>query len=301
MGNQLPSILDALGRKPAGGQPRRPLATVLLYGLAAFGIGFAGLTAVVLLLAPAAAERPARSEAPPSPEAAQTIPSIAAPTDLPRTPSAGPFAPAPVRRPRVGQPAHSAFDRRQDADDRFDVALGYQRSGDFDRALAEYRALLARDDRNAPVHDNLGLLYADRGRAAEAMKEFRRAIEIDPSSVKAHNNLGVLLMRGGRLDEAADEFRVALAADAQNVEALVNLALVQNARGRAAEAKGLLQRAVRIDPDNAGSHYNLAVVADESGDTATAVEHYRAFLGSADPANSGVAAQVRARLLALGG
>ena len=70
--------------------------------------------------------------------------------------------------------------------------------------------------------------------------------------------------------------------------ALVNLALVQNASGRAADARALLQRAVGIQPDNAGSHYNLAVVADESGDTAAAVEHYRAFLKYAD-AHLGVA------------
>ena len=96
--------------------------------------------------------------------------------------------------------------------------------------------------------------------------------------MKAHNNLGVAQLRLGRLDASAAEFRVALAGDPRYVEAMVNLALVQKAAGRTAEARELLQRAVSIDQQNAGSHYNLAVVADESGDTAVAIEHYRAFL-----------------------
>ena len=97
------------------------------------------------------------------------------------------------------------------------------------------------------------------------------------------------------------EFRVALPAEPRSVESLVNLALVERSAGRAADARGLLRRAVAIDPRNAGSHYNLAVVADETGDATTAIEHYRAFLRFGAVANDSLAAQVRARLTALGG
>jgi len=41
-------------------------------------------------------------------------------------------------------------------------------------------------------------------------------------------------------------------------------------------------------------------VADESGDQATAVEHYRAFLKFGTITHAELAAQVRARLTALG-
>ena len=82
---------------------------------------------------------------------------------------------------------------------------------------------------------------------------------------------------------------------------MVNLALVRKAAGRLADARDLLRRAVEIDPRSAGAHYNLAVVADESGDTATAVEHYRAFLRFGTVTHGELAAQVRARLAALEG
>jgi len=119
--------------------------------------------------------------------------------------------------------------------------------------------------------------------------------------VKAHNNLGVALMRTNQMAQAAAEFRIALGADRRNVESLVNLALVQRAQGRIADARDLLNRALAVDPRSAGSHYNLAIVADESGDAATAIQHYRAFLKFGTVAHADLAAQVRARLTALGG
>jgi Tfp pilus assembly protein PilF len=93
---------------------------------------------------------------------------------------------------------------------------------------------------------------------------------------------------------------LALARDPRYVEAMVNLALVQKAAGRTAEARELLQRAVSIDLQNAGSHYNLAVVADETGDTAVAIEHYRAFLRLGRVTHAALIAPVQARLVALG-
>jgi Tfp pilus assembly protein PilF len=184
---------------------------------------------------------------------------------------------------------------------RFALALYYQRIGDFDNALVQYRTLLDLNDADAEVHNNLGLLYQDHGQVNDGVRQFRQAIAIDPTYVKAHNNLGVALMRSNQLGAAALELRVALGLNPRNVESLVNLALVEKATGRTADARDLLRRAVTIDPRNAGSHYNLAVVADESGDITTAIEHYRAFLRFGTVTHPDLAAQVRARLTALGG
>ena len=60
--------------------------------------------------------------------------------------------------------------------DYFGRALYYQRVGDFDNALTHYRALLEQNDASAEVHNNLGLLYQDRGQLDDAVKQFQRAI-----------------------------------------------------------------------------------------------------------------------------
>jgi len=52
--------------------------------------------------------------------------------------------------------------------------------GDFDSALAHYRVLLEQNDASAEVHNNLGLLYEDRGQFDDAIKQFQRAIALDP-------------------------------------------------------------------------------------------------------------------------
>jgi tetratricopeptide (TPR) repeat protein len=137
--------------------------------------------------------------------------------------------------------------------DHFAMALYYQRVGDFDGALAQYRRLLEQNDASAEVHNNLGLLYQDRGQYDEAVKQFQRSIAIDPKYIKAHNNLGVALMRSNRPDAAAAEFRVALAADPRNVESLVNLALVRKAAGRVADARDLLRRALLVEDRELGA------------------------------------------------
>jgi Tfp pilus assembly protein PilF len=209
-----------------------------------------------------------------------------------------------VRRPAAPEPAPEPAPPQTSPaprEDHFGLALYYQRIGDFDSAIAHYRALLEQNDASAEVHNNLGLLYEEHGQRDDAITQFQRAIAIDPNYVKAHNNLGVSLMRASQPVAAASEFRVALGSDPRNVESLVNLALLQKAAGRIADARDLLRRALAIDPRNAGSHYNLAVVDDEGGNAAAAIEHYRAFLRFGSVAHADLVVRVRARLTTLGG
>jgi tetratricopeptide (TPR) repeat protein len=172
-------------------------------------------------------------------------------------------------------------------------------AGDFENALLHYRALLQRNELNAQAHNNLGLLYRDKGLLDEAVREFQRALFIDSGYVTAHNNLGVALLGQGRLDEAAAEFRTVLEGEPKNVDATINLALVEKAEGRLERAKETLLRALGTDPRNAAAHYNLAAVYEQSGEAARAIEHYRAFLANAGSQHATRAADVRTRLKAL--
>ena len=85
------------------------------------------------------------------------------------------------------------------------------------------------------------------------------------------------------------------------MDATINLALVEKAEGRSERAKETLLRAIGMDPRSAAAHYNIAGLYDQSGETARAIEHYRAFLAYAGSGHAARAADVRARLDALGG
>ena len=184
------------------------------------------------------------------------------------------------------------------ADD-FQLALYHQRAGDFENALSHYRIVLQRSPMHAQARNNLGLLYQSKGMLTEAIAEFQRALFIDARYSRARNNLGVTLLNQGRIDAAAAEFRSVLAEEPRNVDALVNLALAEKAGAQPERAKETLLRALLIDHRSAPAHYNLGALFETTGDSARAVEHYRAFLEHAGTAYSHHAPEVRARLDAL--
>ena len=181
-------------------------------------------------------------------------------------------------------------------DDHFRRAVIAQRLGDFETALVHYKQVLQRDDLNIEAHNNLGLLYRDKGLLEDAVREFQRAIAIEPRYVRARNNLGVVYLSQRKLDAAASEFHAALAIDPKNVESLVNLSTVEKDAGRKDEARTALARALELDPRSAEAHYNLAVLEDEGGRSDRALRHYRAFIQYGTAGYPSLVAEVRKRV-----
>lgn len=80
----------------------------------------------------------------------------------------------------------------------FDRAFTLMEQGDWSGALAGFRASVAKNDRNAPIHGNMGLCLAKLGRKAQSLAELDRALEIDPKYEPAMTNrIAVELMEEG--------------------------------------------------------------------------------------------------------
>ena len=317
------AVLTTLGYAPGRSRGRVSLivAAVLLLGLA--GAGWIGWHNY--LGDSAGPDAPLRSPAPSIPRFTPSRPNSSEAT-LPESP--------PTKRPstssdpgRVGQPAAETPSesrppsnvpaaaarggtalRRTDsaqgsssttASDGLDAALLSQRAGDFDGARQRYRAILERDEQNAQAHNNLGLLYQQKGLLSEAARELQRAVAIEPSNAGTHSNYGVTLLMLGRTDEAVAEFRSALKIDSANLDARVNLALAERSSGQLDLAKETLLDVLNRAPANAPAHYNLAQLYDQTNEPARAVEHYRLFLEHVGPDHADRAAPVRARIAAL--
>jgi Tfp pilus assembly protein PilF len=224
-------------------------------------------------------------------------PTVQTPVEPRVPPSAPPVAArnaVPLRRTGSGQASPQTT-----ANGDLEAALLSQRAGDFDGALQRYRALLERDELNAQAHNNLGLLYQEKGLVADAARELQRAVAIEPSNAGTHSNYGVTLLMLGRTDEAVAEFRSALKIDPSNLDARVNLALAERSSGQVDLAKETLLDVLNRAPANAPAHYNLAQLYDQTNEPARAVEHYRLFLEHAGPDHADRAAPVRARIAAL--
>ncbi len=152
-----------------------------------------------------------------------------------------------------------------------------------ERDLAVIRSFARRiDPSDAGAHNNLGVLYYQKGLVPEAIGEFLRALELDPKMQVAQGNLEIAyrvtgyydrrvaelrerLKRRpddhearwelgrtyaslGNHDEAALEFENLLARQPDDIACLIQLGLADKARGRIETACEAFRRACALDP-----------------------------------------------------
>lgn len=70
----------------------------------------------------------------------------------------------------------------------FDQAFTLMEQRDWSGALIGFRASAAKNDRNAPIHGNLGMCLAGLGYKAQSLAELDRALAIDPQYEPAMTN-----------------------------------------------------------------------------------------------------------------
>jgi predicted O-linked N-acetylglucosamine transferase (SPINDLY family) len=134
---------------------------------------------------------------------------------------------------------------------------------------------IARNDRIAEFHCNIGSVLGALGRLGEAEAHYRRAIGLNPRLVESYNNLGNALKDQGRLNEAEGLFRHAIALRPRYPEAHYNLGNVLLDQGRTEEAVASYRQAIDLSPGMATAHYNLAHALKDQGKLIEAVECYR--------------------------
>ena len=124
-------------------------------------------------------------------------------------------------------------------DDRFGVAEAYswELEDQRDKALASYRALLARHPKSISAHVFLSRLFLETGRKQEAVGQMKAAVAAAPDSARAHYQLAMVTITAAGVSPAA----------------------IQS-----------LEQAIRLDPDYANARYQLGKIAMQNGDFATA-------------------------------
>ncbi len=164
-----------------------------------------------------------------------------------------------------------------------------------ERDLAVLRSFARRiDPSDAGAHNNLGVLYYQKGLVEEAIGEFTRALELDPKMQVAQRNLEIAYHNTGyydqrvaqlreRLrqapddrdarwelgrayailgqhDDAAAEFEQLLAHRPDDVAAMIQLALAEKNRGRPDAATEWLLHARERDPESSVVHFYLGEI-----------------------------------------
>jgi len=114
--------------------------------------------------------------------------------------------------------------------------------------LAAERLLLRALDADrfhGPAHNNLGVIYLNRGKLYEAAEEFDWARRLMPGHPDPRINLGLALERGGKIDEALDAYASAIEVYPNHLPAMQALARLEVRTGRATDqTMGVLREIV---------------------------------------------------------
>ena len=136
--------------------------------------------------------------------------------------------------------------------------------GKPDEALASYKQALSS---NLPeTHNNIGIIYFDRGEFDQALGCYQTAIAIKPDYAEAYNNLGMVLRKLGKFHEAADAFNKAIKAKPDYTIAYVNLGDLLMAMERPKEAASQYELAIAASPNMAEAHFNLGIAGTKLSD-----------------------------------
>ena len=117
---------------------------------------------------------------------------------------------------------------------------------DADLAIEAYKDGLKLAEWSAQAHNNLGVLYSQKGAIDEAVKEFRRAIQLDPDYESPYRNLAKIYFYQ-RNEEIEKDFQQWIdEAPDMSARILFNLSLALMDVGRAEACESIYSRAHRI-------------------------------------------------------
>jgi tetratricopeptide (TPR) repeat protein len=195
-------------------------------------------------------------------------------------------------------------------------AVAYEASGQFDKAIAEIRAVekfgrLSAED-GVTLGDNLRFsgrldeamavlertanenprfgqpwlsiaeIHIKRKNNAEARAAYERVLALVPDHIEALRALGDLALIEEKLDDAAARYERVLAVDPLDAGAMTKLGVVRMRTGRAAEAVALFRKAVEREPKNAEALLYLAGALASGGSPADALPFFERAI-AADP------------------
>ena len=149
-----------------------------------------------------------------------------------------------------------------------------QQAGDFARAEALFREVLAVRPRTFEALHLLGTLLARSGRALDGVDLIKKSLDIQPYNVAALEDLGAALLDLHFVAEAEDVYRRALALRPTAI-AHFNLATTLQRRGFTGEAIPLLRKALALDPTLLQAAFSLAVGLSETGQEEEALPLFR--------------------------
>ncbi len=128
-------------------------------------------------------------------------------------------------------------------------------------ALLKTAELLPSD---AETHNNLGIVFEDRGQLESAVASYSNALKLKPDFAAAHYNLGNALIELGSIDDAIASYRRALLIQPDFAVVHSNLGAALQDLGKHDEAVLSYRRVLEKMPDYNDTHSNLLFAMNSS-------------------------------------
>jgi len=145
-------------------------------------------------------------------------------------------------------------------------------TGDFDRAIEEFKSLLKVNPNDVFTHFVLGYVYDKKGWTDIAIEELKESIRLDPGYINAYNNLGTIYNRIGKIEDAIQCFNRAIELNPTYIEAYDNLGVVYYMRKEFDTAMQYFQKAIELEPTYAQAYNNIGSIFVARNRFAEAVE-----------------------------
>jgi tetratricopeptide (TPR) repeat protein len=121
--------------------------------------------------------------------------------------------------------------------------------------LSSFAQRIPQEDPGA--HNNLAIVYYNKGLYKEAIEELEKALELNPNFVLARNNLEIILRKTGKLEEKVEQLSRQIAEDPQNENQILELAETYVKLNKHSHAIVYFKKVLDANPDSYDAHYGL--------------------------------------------
>ena len=132
-------------------------------------------------------------------------------------------------------------------------------TGEYEKAIEEFRFAIVIDSTNADAYRGLAKAYEADGRLTDAELTYKKGIQAKLEYWAGYNDLGVFYYRQGRFEEATTQLEQVAELSPSNTRGLNNLGGLYFHLGRKEEAFQMLERSIEIEPTYRG-YSNLATL-----------------------------------------
>lgn len=198
--------------------------------------------------------------------------------DMPGEALTGAFEPALVEALNPKTVATLQRERKVDEDE--NVAS----SGLDEEEMKKLEALGYLTTENPDAYNNLGQRYQKQGEFEKAIIEYKKALTLRPQFASALNNIAICYGNLKQYDKAEENFKKALAFNPEDVFAMNNLAVMYLHMNKLDQARVYAEKAIEIEPKYANAHVTLGSVFATMGEFDRAEKEFNTVL-KIDPGN----------------